>query len=125
MKKYLVYTFIFFYMASYLKPFIPSLCNVVSKQMWVIQHQHKVKNLEGRVNMLDVLTDMAKHNNPKPDNTPQPDSFKQVSIVFAGVIPQINQVVFFNTKPEIQFAHYISTIGLDFSTLSTPPPKFV
>lgn len=96
---------------------------MVSKEIWSIQHQCKIKNIEARINILEVLADMAKHNCPKQDNNSQPDSFKLSCIAFAAIIPQINSAIFLSAKSKKQFTHYVSTTGLDFSTLDTPPPK--
>lgn len=122
MKKVVAYTLLFFYMSSGFKPFVPAVFNYISKTFWEISHRNHVKNMTGRVNLLVELADMAKHNNPKPSNAPQPDSVKQSSGSLC-VVPKFNYVFSFNRFSEKLFSHYFSSAGVVFLSITAPPPK--
>ncbi len=122
MKKVIVYTLLFFYMACSLKPVLPAVFNYVSKTFWELSHRNHVKNMTGRVNLLLELADMAKHNNPTQNNTPQPDAFKVSSGSFC-VVPKSNYSFSLNQFTEKYFSHCLSSVRLVFRQINVPPPK--
>lgn len=109
-------------MASVLKPFAPVIFDYITKTVWQISHRNHVKNMTGRVNWLIELADMAKHNNPKQNNTPQPDASKVSSGSFC-VIPKFNYTFSFNHTGERYFSNYLSSVSLVFIQITAPPPK--
>jgi len=125
MKKILVYTFIIFYLAAWLKPFAPAVYSYVSKTLWEHEHKSRVKNMDGRINLLAVFADIAKHNSPKQDNNNLPDSLKQSPTSCACIVPKFNYQLTFNTSRQVYFDFYNDTVNFVFRKLSTPPPKFV
>ncbi len=125
MKKILVYTFIIFYLVNWLKPFAPTVYSYISKTIWKHEHQNRLNNMDGRINFLAVLADIAKHNNPKQDSNTSPDSFKQAPSFFACIVPKLNSQQLSTTSRKVYFAFYNDTEYFVFRQLSTPPPKFV
>ena len=124
MKRGLIYIFIFFYMTSFLKPFTPAIYGYVSKTIWTHQHTNLVESIKGnRINVLAILGDMAKHNNPKQDNTPPIDSVKLSSGSIICIIPSLNNLLIDQPLLQKYFDHYNLSEQLVFRQLSTPPPK--
>lgn len=123
MKKLIVYTFLFFYSASFIKPFVPAIVRYVSITVWKISHTNHIKNIDGRINLLVELADIAKHNNPKQENNPQPDSFKSSSEPFFCIVPKFNYNFLCSEYFEKYFQHDLSNLPSAFHRNATPPPK--
>lgn len=123
MKKLIAITLILIHAYSFVKPHVPVIFNYISKTIWEISHNYKIKNMSQRTNILVLLKDMAKHNSPKQSNTPQPDSINQSSFSFLCLIPKYNHSFSFD-ETEKEFSHYyLGNIPLVFRKNTTPPPK--
>lgn len=123
MKKLISITLIFFFIFSIVKPCIPFAFNYISKKVWEISHNYKVRNISPRTNFLVVLKDMAKNNNPKPTNPPQPDSINQSSFSFLCLISKNSCSFSLDETSKEFFPYCFGNIPLVFRRNTSPPPK--
>lgn len=79
--------------------------------------------MKGRVNFLNVLTDMSKHNDSKKDTTSPPEATKSGSTSFAYVVSRLNCSFCCHDVFEKNFPHYIFNNQIVFQQITTPPPK--
>jgi len=102
---------------------MPYAYDFLAKKVWQYSHTKKVNQLQGHVNLLQVLADMAKHNNPKPvDNNPL-DAFKTAGNSAAEVASAFS-IVFTNNIPQQNyFSQYTEHLYLVFHRHDTPPPR--
>ncbi len=123
MKKFIVITFLFIYGASFIKPFAPAIFNYMSKKVWEYSHKNLVEDINGRVSILSVLADMAKHNNPNHDTTPAQDVSKSAGNSFVCLVPNLNCCFSGYDNLKSYFSHYIFNNQIVFKQNTTPPPK--
>lgn len=102
---------------------MPYAFDFVAKKVWQYSHSKKVNKMRGHVNLLQVLADMAKHNNPKPvDNNPL-DASKTAGNSAAEVASAF-PIVFTNNIPrQNYFSQYKEHLYLVFHRHDTPPPR--
>lgn len=123
MKKLIIHTLLVFYLFSFAKPFAPAIFNSISKYLWEVSHKKAVEKMDGRVNLLVVLADMAKHNSPKSNNTPQPDTYKASSGSFLSIVSKYNYNFALNEITTKYFSHNSDFFHSVFQKYTTPPPK--
>ncbi len=123
MKKFIIITFLFIYVGSFIKPFAPAIFNYISKKVWEYSHTNHVEEINGRVNILSVLADMAKHNNPNDDTTPAPDVTKSAGSSFVCIVPNLYCSFSGNDVLKKYFSQYIFNNQIVFKQNTTPPPK--
>lgn len=123
MKKFISISLIFLYSFTSVAPFVPVILTAVSKVCWEFSHARTMKKMSPRTNFLVVLNDMAKHNNPKQTNTPQPVSINQSANFILCLIPKFNYFFSLNESLRKFFQYSPDHLALVFGENTTPPPK--
>ena len=124
MKKVIALTLIFYYLYSFAYPYVPVICNFISKTIWEHSHKEKVKNLSPRTNILIVLKDMAEHNSPQKPNVPASDSLIPSSFSYLEVLTKFEFSIFLLESNRKLFCGYLEDVSLIFRNNPAPPPKF-
>lgn len=123
MKKIIALTLIFYYLYSFAYPYVPVICNFISKTVWEHSHKERVKNLSPRTNILIVLKDMAEHNSPKKSNVPISDSLIPNSFSYLETISKIDFSRFLFVSNRKLFSYFLQDVSLIFRNNPAPPPK--
>ena len=124
MKKVIALTLIIYYLYSFAYPYVPVICNFISKTIWEHSHKEKVKNLSPRSSILIVLKDMAENNSPKKSNIPISDSLISSSFSYLEVLCKIDFSIFLFESNRKLFIDYLEDLSLIFRNNPAPPPKF-
>ncbi|MEO8086000.1 MAG: hypothetical protein ABI763_04220 [Bacteroidota bacterium] len=123
MKKNIAQILIFFYLGSFATPFAPAILEYAAKKVWTISHEQHIKNLDDRFNLLNELAEMAKHNNPKKNNSPDPNSMSKMMCSFIFIVPELNC----SFKDQMHSMDYPTdhsfSVPFTFSQINIPPPK--